>query len=186
MLEKINKEIQECPYCPFIEYEFNKVRELGFGEKGKIMFIGLAPAISSNRSQGQSRFDFFFENLLKQVGIKRSDYYFTNLCKTAQPRDIILDEEQIEHCKGHLMQEILEVDPILIVFLGKVVREAFFVMWPEYLVRRRIDTRSKSKFFKCFALAHPAMLHYRPELKEKYLKALNKINEVYTGLLNKI
>lgn len=178
-LEEINNQIETCVYCPFLEYKFNQKKELGFGKQYKIMFIGICPSLSSNRSPGYSSFDKFFNELLLKVEITKEDYYFTNLCKTTIPANVVLNDEQVKHCMSHLTKEIFEVRPQLIVLLGRQVRSAFGINWPESFsskVFRSGDNKHKTYIY---TLQHPGYLKYKPEEELKYLVSLRKIFRIY-------
>lgn len=174
MESEINKEISECQFCPYLDYSFNVKKELGFGKHHRILFVGLSPAVSSNRSQGNSRFDKYFSELLGEIGITKDDYYFTNLCKTSIPKNKVLSNDEIAHCMSHVRKEIIEVKPQIIVLLGYQVRKAFGVHYPEQTVHRFFKNDTTSLRIACFSIAHPGVLHYEPGKKEKFLKAMSK------------
>ncbi len=179
----LEKEILDCKFCPFLEYEFNKTKELGFGQKNRIMFVGSSPAVTSNKSKGESRFDYFFEALMQKVDITKKDYYFTNLVKTSIPAKVVLTEEQAKHCFSHLLKEILEVKPQLIVLLGKVPRDAFGILYPNKIVMKKFNSKTYTHKAIVYAAAHPGMLHYKPDLEANYLKNLKIGLKYYKRIL---
>lgn len=178
-IEEINKQIETCVYCPFQEYKFNRSKELGFGKPNKIMFIGSSPSMSSNKSQGHSSFDSFFNKLLLKVEITPEDYYFTNLCKTSIPANATLTEDQVKHCMSHLQKEILAVNPQIIVLLGRQVRSAFMLNWPENISVKIFKSKDARLKTVVYTLQHPGYLKYKPEDEEKYLLSLRKIFKYY-------
>ena len=179
MLSQTSIKIQDCKYCPFQEFDFNKSKELGFGNKYRIMFVGSSPAISSNKSCGKSKFDLFFNNLLSKVDISKRDYYFTNLCKTSIPKNLKLTEEQVQHCLSHLKEEIKEVKPQIIVLLGSICRDAFWIRYPDKVYNMKIGSLK----IKVYPIAHPGFLHYEPAEEKSYLKKLTKIHKYYKRIL---
>jgi uracil-DNA glycosylase family 4 len=181
--EELDKEILQCQLCPFQEYSFNKTKELGFGAQYRIMFIGLAPSISSNKSAGNSTFDHFFSSLLSKVELSAKDYYFTNLVKTAIPKDHSLTTEQIEHCNSHLEKEVLLVKPQVIVLLGRDTRQAFGFRYPAEKGFRVFKNNNESHRVKIYTMSHPAILYYHPEQEVRYLKALKKCIKDYKLIL---
>lgn len=182
-LEDLNKQILECNYCPYQEFDFNETKELGFGKANKILFIGVSPAVSSNKTQGNSKFDLFFQNLLSKINIKAEDYYFTNLVKTSIPRGMNPGTDEVRHCMSHLKKEILIVNPQIIIPLGSLTREAFEIRWPNKLLSKFISIGDLRKKFKVFPIAHPGSLHYHPEQEEAYLKTLKKATSFYSPTL---
>lgn len=183
-IDVINDEIETCRFCPFQEYKFNPTKELGFGPHYRIMFVGSSPAVTSNKSEGESKFDYFFRKLLLKVGITQEDFYFTNLVKTSVPNGHdFLDENDSKHCMSHLIKEITIVKPQVIVLLGKMTREAFKIRYPETLVSKKFKSRYGSIKTKVFSLSHPGVLHYHPEQEAKYLKTLKKVLTNYNRIL---
>lgn len=174
-MEELEVEILKCNYCPFMEYEFNGTKELGFGAYYRILFIGSSPAITSNKSQGNSKFDKFFVELLAKVGIAKDDFYFTNLVKTSIPKGVIVTDEQSKHCFSHVLKEIAIVKPQLVVPLGTIAREPFGIRWPDSFVKKSIS----GKRMMVYPIAHPGTLHYHPEREQDYLRKLTKIFQHY-------
>lgn len=177
IMQRINNELLACKECPFQEFEFNNSKELGFGSFGRIMFVGQSPAITSNKSQWASKFDEFFSEILEKVDIEEEDYYFTNLIKTAIPKHRLPTKDEITHCRSHLYKEIALVRPQILVLLGKPVRDAFNIKWPDSFSKVRLP--GASEFIRTYAIAHPGYLHYSPEKEGEYLKKLNKIHKFY-------
>jgi len=182
MLER-EQEIVDCKFCPFQEYTYNKTKELGFGNKYRIMFVGSSPSVTSNKSQGKSRFDFYLRDLLRKVDIEESDYYFTNLVKTSIPTGVIPTDEQLRHCMSHLVKEILDVKPQVIILFGKVTRDAFELKWPETFVSKTFTLGEKKFRTTIYPIQHPGILHYHPEQESKYLKSLTKAITKYKRIL---
>lgn len=178
-IELVNQQVKTCVYCPFQEYNYNKNKELGFGRSHRIMFVGLCPSVSSNKSQGFSSFDIYLSKLLVKVEITEEDYYFTNLCKTSIPHDVILSEEQVKHCLAHLVKEIIAIKPQIIVLFGKQTRDAFDINWPETVVKRIFSANGEKHKTVLYTLQHPGFLKYKPEEEERYLMNLRKIFKVY-------
>lgn len=179
----IEQKILNCQLCPFMEYSFNDTKELGFGNKNRIMFVGSSPAITSNKSQGFGRFDLFFNEILSKVDITKQDYYFTNLVKTSIPKGVLPSDAEIRHCYGHLIEEILDVKPQVIVPLGEITRTALGLEYP-YTFRNRLFKKGDQEYRTLtYAIAHPGMLHYKPEMEKQYLKNLRKILTVYKPVL---
>lgn len=181
--QELEQEILDCKFCPFQEYDFNKKKDLGFGSERRIMFIGTSPAITSNRSKGNSKFDKFFEELILKVGISKEEYYFTNLIKTAIPKNVEPTEEQLKHCYSHLVKEIMLVKPQLIVLLGKLARQPFNLKWPDTKKKFFFELKDDKHSAIVFTLSHPGALHYTPENEEEYIKKLKKILTNYQPTL---
>jgi len=182
-IQELEQEIVDCNFCPFLEYDFNRKKELGFGKERRIMFIGSSPAITSNRIKGNSKFDKFFEKLLTKVDISKEEYYFTNLIKTAIPKNVEPTDEQLKHCYSHLVKEIMLIKPQIIVILGKLARKPFGLKWPDSKKKFFFTLKDDKHSATIFTLSHPGALHYAPEQEEEYIKKLKKILTNYQPTL---
>lgn len=178
-LEEVNKQIQACNYCPFLEYKYNSAKEYGHGHCNKIMFVGNSPSVLSNKRNKFSSFDIYFSKLLAKVELTSKDYYFTNLCKTSIPPGVILTEDQVKHCLSHLNKEIIAVKPQIVVLLGKQVRDAFNINWPGSVNVKIVSAAGEKHKTVFYTLPHPGFLKYFPDEEERYLQNLKKIFKVY-------
>ena len=98
-LKRFYKRIDNSAY-PFQSKQ--NTLEYGWGEINHLLFIGICPAKTSNRSAGESQFDLLFKQLLKESLLKQVPYYFTNICKTTIPKGKIPTYEQQDKLISHL------------------------------------------------------------------------------------
>ena len=143
-----------------------------------ILFIGEAPGKNEDL-QGVpfvGAAGNFLEEMLRSVGLSRKDIYITNIVKYRPPenRDPLPDE--ISDCAKWLREQIILIDPTLIVTLGRHALNHFF---PDFKIS---DVHGKS-FRKSFPdigervfvpLYHPAAALYnggmRDTLKQDFLR----------------
>src|SRR4051794_26747741 len=111
--------MKECHDCPLKESRTNLVFGAGNAD-ADLMFVGEAPGAREDE-QGLpfvGRAGQLLDELLADVGLKRSDTFVTNVLKCRPPgnRDPLPDE--IELCKPHLYRQIEPIDPKVICALG--------------------------------------------------------------------
>lgn len=115
-----------CQLCRLCKDRKQIVWGVGNELSPKLMLIGEAPGEQEDEEgvpfvglAGQK-----VDKILKYVGLERSDIYITNtnLCRPPNNRPPQADE--IRSCNQRLIQEILDVNPSLIVCLGKTATMA--------------------------------------------------------------
>lgn len=153
-MKDLNKKIKES----FFYWRYEKEIEYGWGNAGKIMFIGQCPS-NSNRTgkRGDSDFDKEFLRILELDGMTKKDFYFTNLIKI--PIDFAdVERNDFVNSVNFLIDEVKIVEPDLIITLGKPAREWF--------------AKAKINFY---SLTHPSAIRYGSITEEGWRKELKKI-----------
>ncbi len=97
---------------------------LVFGEgnvNAKVMFIGEAPGANEDRLSRPfvGRGGQLLDNMLEELGGKRSGVYITNIVKRRPPENRDPLPEEIEAYQPYLARQIAVIDPKLIVTLGR-------------------------------------------------------------------
>ena len=171
----LNKKIIKCKKCPRLvkfrkKISLNKRKQYlnqtywgkpvtGFGDtKGKILFVGLAPAAHGGTRTGRvftgdKSSDFLYKNLYnvkisnqnfsnhKNDGLKLNNAFITTTLKCVPPEDKPLKKEQ-ENCFKFLNQEISLLKNIkVIVALGKIGFDAC-----TYFFKKNYDFSNNIKF----------------------------------------
>lgn len=153
-----------------------------FGEgnpEAKIVFIGEAPGkledLEGRPFVGSS--GKFLSEMLASIKLKREDVYITNIVKYRPPnnRDPLPAEKNA--CKGWLMDELMFINPKLIVFLGRHAMNNFF---PEEKIS---EVHGKILYKKCeglettqfLPLYHPASALYNGGLRDTLKKDFKTI-----------
>lgn len=147
-----------------------------------ILFIGEAPG----KNEDLQGIPFvgaagkFLEEMLGSVGLSRRDIYITNVVKYRPPnnRDPLPDE--IEDCAEWLREQILLIDPAIIVTLGRHAMNRFF---PEMKISE-VHGRAFRKTFPdigervFFPLYHPAAALYNGGMREVLKEDFRRIPRV--------
>ena len=102
-LEKIAADVRGCPLCKLARTRKNAVP--GEGQiSAKIMFIGEAPG----RNEDEEGRPFvgaagrILNDLLKKVGIERSQVFITNIVKCRPPNNRVPKEDELNACRPYL------------------------------------------------------------------------------------
>ena len=136
--------MEDCHKCRLRE---NCIHPVGGSGTGKIMFIGEAPG----ETEDEMGIPFVGRSgklLRNAVG---DDNYFTNAVKCRPPGNRKPTDDEIEACFPHLKDEIDNIKPKIIVFIGKTAYSLYdrllklypeihyeFFYHPAYALRRGI------------------------------------------------
>ena len=109
----------ECEHCTNVRGHIQTV----FGEgspDADIFFVGEAPGETEDRigrpfvgAAGQK-----LDEMIRAMGLRREDCYIANVLKSRPPENRIPLPEEIERCGPYLVDQILIVNPKVIVTLG--------------------------------------------------------------------
>ncbi len=126
-LELIAEEIRVCPDCELSRTRTHAVPGSG-SATASVMFIGEAPGWHEDQ-QGLPFIGAagkFLDELLGKAGLDRSTVFITNVVKCRPPgnRDPLPDE--IMACSSYLDRQIAEIDPAVVVTLGRFSMARWF------------------------------------------------------------
>ena len=180
--EKKLKEIDEhwIKDCPCVLRETATQAVPGDGNAdADIVFIGEAPGRNED-IQGKpfvGAAGKFLAEMLAGIGMERKDVYITNVVKYRPPgnRDPLLDE--IRDCQTWLEEQILLIDPKMIILLGRHALEHFF---PEEKISRVHGKVLRRSFHELgeknfYALYHPAAALYNGSMRSVLIEDFKKI-----------
>lgn len=173
--------VSDCKDCPaLVESRSQIVNGVG-PENADLLFIGEAPGQSEDEKGepfvGQSGTEL--DKAFNESGISREDVRITNTVRCRPPENRDPTSEEQENCFRHLQEEILSVDPDLIIPIGKVPAQ-------QLLDRKVLVTQETGDFetvtyeekeYKLLICLHPASLLYNRSLKEKFYNTIQKAVE---------
>lgn len=149
----------------------------GEGNPGaEVMLIGEAPG-AQEEAQGRPFVGKAGKNLdefLRVAGLERSQLYVTNTVKfhptrqstAGNPVNRTPKREEIADFRPWLMEEILQVAPLVVVTLGNVPLQA--VYGTENTVGELHGRWIPGDTYNLYPMYHPASLIYNPGLREVY------------------
>lgn len=118
------------------------------------------------------------DQLLKSIGLRRQDVYIANTvkCRPRTPEDENRqpDEEEVEACRRFLEQQLLIVDPEVVVTLGAVPLQWFL---PRCSVGEVHGRPREADGLVIFPTYHPAATFRKPELREVLKEDFMKLKE---------
>jgi uracil-DNA glycosylase len=172
MLKEIAAEVSTCSNCDLCKGRTKAVPGEG-SPHAKILFIGEGPGFHEDRQgrpfvgpSGQ-----FLEELLKSIGLKRSDVFITNVVKCRPPENRDPLPVEINACNDYLERQIAALKPLVIVTLGRVSMAKFFGGEKISVIHGR--PRKKDGYI-CIPMFHPAAAlrteSYKIALREDFKK----------------
>ncbi len=180
-LEKLNEEIRNCKKCDLYKYRKNVVPGEG-PSNSKVMLVGEAPGrfedIQGRPFVGAA--GKLLNEILFNLGVKRSDLFITNVVKCRPPNNRDPTEEEIKKCSPYLDLQISIIRPKLLITLGRHSSK--------YLIEKfggKFSSISSvhgkvfhfSTIFGDFYLVptyHPAAAIYNPSLRESIEKDMRR------------
>jgi len=179
-LETLNYQIRSCERCGLAATRKHALTGEG-NMDAHIMFIALSPGIQEDLHDqmfigpsGQ-----VFNKLLSTAGIKRDSVFMTNLIKCMLPKNRKPHMSEIESCCQFLDEEILIIQPEVIVPLGYYATRTILRKYhadqteqPTNMAKIVFGEIIYLESRKIYPLPHPASLLYNPsyerDTKEKY------------------
>lgn len=170
---------KDCPLCRLSESRINVVPGSG-NPKAEILFIGEGPG----KNEDLQALPFvgasgkFLEEMLGLIDLKRSDIFITNVVKCRPPnnRDPLPDEIKI--CSSnYLVKQILDINPKLIITLGRHSMNFFF---PDKKIsevhgKKLLAKKQNGKMQAFLPLYHPAAALYNGSMREVLKQDFAKI-----------
>jgi uracil-DNA glycosylase family 4 len=115
-------EVTACEACPELCESRSRVVN-GVGPTDvDLVFVGEAPGASEDE-QGEpfvGRSGDVLTEALRDRGLARQDVRITNCVRCRPPDNRDPRQDELANCKGYLAEELRQVDPELVVTLGKV------------------------------------------------------------------
>jgi len=174
-------EVTACERCPaLLESRSRIVNGVGPAD-AEVLFVGEGPGAQEDQ-QGEpfvGRSGDVLTEQLREEGLAREDVRITNCVRCRPPENRDPTEEELANCRGYLEAEIEQVNPEVIVTLGKVPGE--------HLLERSVAVTGEAGSIveheiagekrRVLICVHPAATLYDPGQKETFTKAIRKAAE---------
>jgi uracil-DNA glycosylase family 4 len=119
-LKIIREDLGDCKRC-VLHRQGRKQIVFGVGNpKADLMFVGEGPGADEDE-KGEpfvGRAGQLLDNMIKAMGIERSDVYIANIVKCRPPGNRTPERDECDTCSPFLMRQIAVVKPKIIVALG--------------------------------------------------------------------
>lgn len=122
----LEEQVRNCQKCPLAKGRKNAVPGEGNIHTG-LMFVGEAPGRDEN-IQGRpfvGRAGQLLTKIITAMGYKREEVYITNIVKCRPPENRTPHADEVEQCRGYLLEQIKMIQPRVIVTLGRVAADFF-------------------------------------------------------------
>ena len=169
MIEK-EWSIEDCSGCDF--HGTTKL-VMGCGNKqNKLVIMGRDPG-RFEESYGipfVGRSGELLNDTLEKAGMKRGDFYVTNVVKCRPKRNKTPETKIVDNCYTHLALELKEIDPKLILFLGQDAR--------------RVEERLAALLPNCIMVNayHPAAVLRNLSLHAVFVKQMIGVHTIITQM----
>ncbi len=176
-LKEFYFKIRDCRQCELFKGR-NKFVFGGGSANAPVMFVGEAPGKNEDLQGlpfvGQA--GKLLDELLYSIGFDRSEVFIANVLKCRPPGNRDPRLEEIDTCKGYLMEQIKIIDPKIICTLGKFSTQLL-------LNTSKGISNLRGKIFKIegriiMPINHPAAALYMPSKMEVLRKDFQKIKRL--------
>ncbi len=178
-VEELKQVAQEVSVCTKCKLHFS--RKLAVPGEGpadaEIMFIGEGPGFHENE-QGRpfvGAAGRFLEELLNNIGLKRTDVFITNIVKCRPPGNRDPELEEIASCNEYLERQIQAINPKVIVTLGRFSMGRFL---PNAKISDVHGQAMKVKGRLVVAMYHPAAALHQRSLKPTVEEDFSRLPEM--------
>ena len=185
-LEILNYQIRSCEGCNLSATRKNALTGEG-NINARIMFVALSPGIQENLHNqmfigpsGQ-----VLNKLLYSAGIRRDSIFMTNLIKCMLPKNRKPNMNEIESCRQFLEEEILLIQPEVIVPLGyyaaRTILQTYRADHAEQSTHGKISMFGQIinlESHKIYPVPHPASLLYNPSYEGDTIEKYRRITRL--------
>lgn len=180
-LIEIKKQCDSCESCGLHKTRTNIVFSDG-NETSKILLIGEAPGENEDL-QGKpfvGRAGKLLDKYLELAGLNREkDLYIANIVKCRPPKNRVPSKIEKAACKHYLLEQILSVNPKLILLCGSTSMDEFLPNNKITIVHGQVfDIDIEGKVFKAMPILHPSPLCRVPDKQTVMVEDLKKVKEL--------
>ncbi|NPA07280.1 MAG: uracil-DNA glycosylase [Chloroflexi bacterium] len=162
-LEAIAQAIRSCTRCPLHRTRRNPVPGEGPADAA-VMLVGEAPGYYEDRSGRPfvGAAGRVLDEMLAIAGLRRDQVFITNIIKCRPPGNRDPKPEELRACQPYLRDQILAIDPRVIVTLGRFSM-AYFLPGAKISQVHGRPVRRGDRWI--VPMYHPAVALYRPPLR---------------------
>ncbi|MFI5240378.1 MAG: uracil-DNA glycosylase [Candidatus Saccharimonadia bacterium] len=165
LLDEIKDSIISEHVCPELAQGATQLVFADGSADAEIVFIGEAPGANEDKigipfvgAAGK-----FFDEMLSQISLVRSDIYITNIVKYRPPGNRDPYPEEIQSFMPYLKKQIAVIKPKLVVFLG---RHAMNVFFPDLKISEVHGQPMRKNGLVYLPLFHPAAALYNGGMRQ--------------------
>jgi len=183
--EELERKCMHCNACELCQTRNSVV--FGVGKRdADILFVGEGPGEQEDL-QGEpfvGAAGKLLDDMLSIIDIDRTNCYIANIVKCRPPRNRDPKEEEQEACIGYLRNQVMLIQPKVLVCLGRVAAKR--LIDPDYRITRDHGQWVCKNGIWMTAIYHPSALlrdvSKRPETFYDLLQIRKKLKEVYAEI----
>jgi DNA polymerase len=176
-LHELNTQIKKCQKCQLYKTAIQAVPGEG-NPKAEIFFVGEGPGFNEDK-EGRpfcGAAGKFLDEMLKEIGLKRSDVFIGNIVKHRPPNNRDPLPEEIKACTPWLEKQLKIIHPKIIVTLGRHSMHHFLPDIGSISTCHGKAFKIKNRYF--LTLYHPAAGLHQANLKETIKKDFKNIKKL--------
>jgi DNA polymerase len=175
-LGRIADQVKACTLCRLHEGRTNAVPGAGSLD-AEIMFIGEGPGFNEDKQGlpfvGAS--GNYLTQMLTKIGLSRGEVFITNVVKCRPPENRDPMQDEIDACKPYLDAQIAQIDPLVIVTLGRYSMARYFPGGKITKIHGQPRFEGGRAYYPLF---HPAAVLRNPNMQTDYEADFQKLHEV--------
>lgn len=146
-----------------------------------IVFIGEAPGYHENKHRKPFVGDAgkVLTEILDLCGFNRDDVFITNAVKCRPEHNRTPDNVEIQNCRLHLIKEVFEINPKIVVLLGTVALRGLCGIYEDINFKKVRNKWFTFKGMKCILVYHPAYILRNLDKTDEYVEVFKMITEEY-------
>lgn len=175
-LTQIARQISVCKQC-----NLHSTRKLSVPGEGpadaRIMLIGEGPGFYENE-QGRpfvGAAGNFLDELLARAGLAREEVFITNVVKCRPPGNRDPQPEELSACRDYLEKQIKDINPLIIVTLGRFSMAIYFPLARIGAVHGQASSINDRLVVPMY---HPAAALHQPPLKSTVERDFTHLGEI--------
>jgi uracil-DNA glycosylase family 4 len=125
------------------------------------------------------------DKALRAAGLKEEDVYITNVVKCRPPGNRNPTRLEMDACLPHLIEQVVNVKPRVVVTLGKVASE-YWLGRPVKITKENGEVETAVDGTKVIIAYHPAYVlrNQKPEIKQGFFQAIQNARRIAYGIPN--
>lgn len=183
---ELEKKIRNCRACPLHTTRTKVV--VGSGDqKAKLVLVGEAPGRNEDLAGEPfvGRAGKLLTSMLASIEIERHEVYICNVLKCRPPNNRDPSTTEVALCRQHLEDQLREINPRLILALGRVAG-SFLIgcNLPLHVMRSNMHYYGTEQI-PLLVTFHPSFLLRSPDYKKVAYGDLLRMKKIYLELLKK-
>lgn len=174
--------VVECERCPALVASRSQIVNGVGPADADLVFLGEAPG--QREDEGGEPFvgrsGDVLDEALRDADVDRDEVRITNCVRCRPPENRDPHKDELENCKGYLARELEQVDPELLVTLGKVPSQ--HVLEQDVAITKAAsdvrDARIGERSQRVLLSVHPAATLYDRSQRETFFEAIARAAEV--------